>query len=520
MPVTGLNPEKCRQRNSIAAKRDGVNAVPIRFLRGPVQVGQGATSSVGTIPASDEAALTRINALRGDGAEPLTLDDVWIHPAEAANSSFIADRYASLSTSTLKNIAKDAQAGFAFMNSHRTGDLSHPSELPYGRTIAGRYEKMEDGSERSLIMFYMLRAQFPNGQMGPSTDALHAGIDGGTIFDVSVGLYGGSYICDVCGGDMSDWDECDHVPGTDYNMSDEEMEAQKARGIPDGFASYTYTNAHCGETSAVYDGAVTGAGFRKALQAQKAGKLSARHLSQARNAYANLLSKGDLSVDQRIMGAITAGFNQIIDAMGMRHGGKHGPKPGVQTKLQHDGEDDTPAQETDPETENAEQNEEEQPAPAEASETEAPASEALSHPVLAAALALGIDTAEKLSAVSLQAADGRVYLSDQRTLAKKLAVVAFGNATEAERTEVKLAHDLIDLAPLAQVKQLCSQYERIAIKLGLRNEAGTAMSRHSLSAELPTFASDVAQSETSKGEILLPASAIYEKRKQEARCAK
>src|SRR4051812_7485309 len=105
MPVTGLNPQKCAQRNRVAAKM-GIDAMPWRFLKSATTVGQGATSATGTLPATDAQALARINALR-EGQEPLTLEDVFIHYAEAANSSFIADRFAFLSTKTLKNIARD-----------------------------------------------------------------------------------------------------------------------------------------------------------------------------------------------------------------------------------------------------------------------------------------------------------------------------------------------------------------------------------------------------------------------------
>ena len=84
-------------------------------------------------------------------------DDVFVHYLEAANSNFIADRFMFLDDSTLQNIASDAQAGFAFMNSHRTGGLSHPSELPFGRAFCGRFELAKDGSSRAIVGIYMLK---------------------------------------------------------------------------------------------------------------------------------------------------------------------------------------------------------------------------------------------------------------------------------------------------------------------------------------------------------------------------
>lgn len=289
MPPKPFDRERCEKRNRVAARRDGVEAVPVAFLRGAAKVGEGVTAALGTLPHDEAEALQRINAIRGEDAEPLTEEDVYVHYAEAANSAFIGDRYAFLSTRTLKNIVRDAQAGFAFMNSHRTGGLSHPSELPFGRTFCGRWERAEDGSERALIGFYMRRGVAPNGANGPTSDDLHKGIDAGTIFDVSVGLWGGDYVCDVCGGDLSDWESCPHVPGTTYDMDAEAQAAQAARGVTGGRASYTIDNARCGETSAVYDGAVPGAGFRKALSRQ--ATLSRAERAQMRAAYSRLLNR-------------------------------------------------------------------------------------------------------------------------------------------------------------------------------------------------------------------------------------
>jgi len=48
-------------------------------------------------------------------------------------------------------------------------------------------------------------------------------------------------------------------------MSTAEIKAQKVRGVPNGEASYSLRDAICGEVSAVYDGAVPGAGYLKSL---------------------------------------------------------------------------------------------------------------------------------------------------------------------------------------------------------------------------------------------------------------
>src|SRR3954447_11915218 len=56
-------------------------------------------------------------------AAPVTAQDVWVHYFEAANSAYVADRGMFLGDDTLRNIAVDAAAGRAFMNSRRTGPL-------------------------------------------------------------------------------------------------------------------------------------------------------------------------------------------------------------------------------------------------------------------------------------------------------------------------------------------------------------------------------------------------------------
>lgn len=316
--------QACDRRNAIAAKRDGVNAVPVTFLRSAPAL-HADTDTFGSLPADMDAALERINANLPEGAKKLTADDVHIRYMEAANSQFISDRHMFLDDSTLKNIGADAERGFAFMNSHRTGGLSHQSELPFGRAFAGKFSQSRDGDRMKSISdvgVYMLRGVHPNGANGPSTDDLAAGIDAGTIFDVSVGLHGGSYVCDVCGTDLDARNEdgsylCPHVPGTGRKMTASEMDAQTQRGVPTGFATYSLVGAHCGEVSAVYDGAVPGAGFRKALSLSKLNQLSREDTLQSRTAYANLLSKGDLNMGEDIVTAIKEGFANLKESLGM-----------------------------------------------------------------------------------------------------------------------------------------------------------------------------------------------------------
>lgn len=291
--IKGFDKAVCLRRNRLTAARGHVEGVPIRFLRGDdAFLRAGAlVDAAGEIPTSDEDCLELINAGLPASADPLTLDDVYIHRIEAASSRFISDRFAFMGTSTLVNIATGAAQGVAFMNSHRTGDLSTPSELPFGRTFAGRYEAVMDDKggvqERALIGFYMLRGIQPNGNSGPTTDDLHRMVLGGQIFDVSVGLLAGAdgkTVCDVCG---ANYRSCPHLAGSNREMSMDEQQAQVDRGVPGGQASYRLEDYEISEVSAVYDGAVPGAGFSKGLAMMD--ELSDEELAAFRAAFAALL---------------------------------------------------------------------------------------------------------------------------------------------------------------------------------------------------------------------------------------
>lgn len=315
MPIPGLDPARCARRNRFAALK-GFDAIPVRLLASvpppidttdpDVEKSLRTVTARGTLPATKEAAVARINALRLNGKEkPLTEDQVHLVYLEAGNSNYIKKYNMHLGDSTLRNIAERANGrrSIAFMNNHKTGaELSQPSEQPYGRTFAGRFEQAiaEDGRSfsRTLLGIYMIAGIQPNGASGPSTDDLFEGIDGGTIFDVSLGVDGGDAVCDVCGEQLETFDEegeplCPHIPGTHYSMSTDEIKGQKARGVPNGVATYTLEHATASEVSSVHDGAVPGAGFRKALSIGRSFQLSEDDLGEIVSAYGPLVGQGD-----------------------------------------------------------------------------------------------------------------------------------------------------------------------------------------------------------------------------------
>jgi hypothetical protein len=296
---------ECNARRRMGALRDDVEAAPVfLFPRGAdVSKGHGLGPGVtlvfaqGELPRDDDEALSRINLNDANGSKALTKDDVYIHYVEAANGSFIPDRFMFLDASTLKNCATHASDGFSFLNSHRDGGLSAPADLPLGRTFAGRYEEFatKDGGtyKRAVLGLYMIRGISPNGKSGPSTDDLHKAIEGGTLSDVSMGLSYGSRVCDVCAQDLTAKDDdgkyiCPHAPGTHRKMTDEQKGAQEKRGVRGGRASYSLVDAIPREVSAVFKGAVPGAGFRKARQFALSGDFSADEGRELLSAYGPL----------------------------------------------------------------------------------------------------------------------------------------------------------------------------------------------------------------------------------------
>jgi hypothetical protein len=316
MPVIGLDRRRCLLRNARAA-RLGETSVPLRLAPEPGGDGARLVQAIGQLPATPEAAAAKVNALLGrEGDARLGPDDLHLFYPEGASTRFIDDRGMFLSKRTLKNIAADALDGFAFMNSHRTGTMSTPSELPYGRTVAGRYETWDLGADagqvsRVLLGVYLLKGVRPNGDAGPTTDDLAASIRGGTTFDVSMGLHGGSVVCDVCGEDMGYDPEvgyaCDHIPLTTAHMTDEEVAAQEARGVPGGVATCTLDDARAGEVSAVYDGAVPGAGFLKARRYALAGRLDAPGLLAVAARFRPYLTRRERAAFRRLLKTPTKG---------------------------------------------------------------------------------------------------------------------------------------------------------------------------------------------------------------------
>jgi|GEM_PF-2096334 len=180
-------------------------------------------------------------------------------------------------SSTLRNFAKDAEAGVSVLDSH------NHQQLGFGQSVTGAYVTDSSG-ERMESTFFTIPGLSIEGR---STDAYIRGIKRGLWRDISVGFWlppEARIICTICGKDMMRWqgeNSCRHFPGQTYDVSAHGTTRREvAYGGIDG--------ARLSEYSLVYDGATPGAGVAKARQMEDAGVLSPDIASQLERLYPNV----------------------------------------------------------------------------------------------------------------------------------------------------------------------------------------------------------------------------------------
>lgn len=189
-------------------------------------------------------------------------------------SSMALDAYFThMADDTLRNFAREAATGVALLDSH------DGYKLGVGYSAGGRYEE-EDGNGRALGVFYIVPGiRFGGRHSFAGTDDYIRAIENGAVRDVSVGFYGGRWVCDLChqpyyGRDTT----CNHVAGWEYEI---ERDGKMVREI----CTVTIHDAHLSEVSLVYDGATPGAMILKAEQEAEAGRLSPAMVRQIERQY-------------------------------------------------------------------------------------------------------------------------------------------------------------------------------------------------------------------------------------------
>lgn len=165
---------------------------------------------------------------------------------------------------TLKNYAAEAEAGVAFLRNHDV------SQDPVGFTFQGDFTGAQgDGIAHVNAMFYALE--------DPTTAPYIAKLRAGIVQDLSVGFFGGQWMCSLCNRDMQQWmgpDSCPHLLGMSYPTLDADGKVQK--DAPPQIARATIENGHLAEVSGVYDGATPGAMIGKARSLAADGQLTQR----------------------------------------------------------------------------------------------------------------------------------------------------------------------------------------------------------------------------------------------------
>ena len=170
--------------------------------------------------------------------------DVYLFPAEISNTR--TDSYHThMHNTTLRNFANEAAEGRAFLDSH------DGTKLPIGYTFAGKYES-KGSKQRAIAGVYMVGGiEYGGRHSMRSSDDFIAAIRARTIRDVSVGFYGGQWVCDITGRDY--FKESPYYLGEAYEVEQEDGTTKMV------VCTATIRDAHLSEVSAVYDGATPAA---------------------------------------------------------------------------------------------------------------------------------------------------------------------------------------------------------------------------------------------------------------------
>lgn len=177
--------------------------------------------------------------------------------AEISNNR-LDSYYTRMAPSSLKNYAADAKAGVAFLYSHDCTEL-------VGRSMDAKFTNSQgNGVAKVSADFFAV----PDLQLGSvSSNQLIRAIDTGVLTDVSVGFYGGRWVCSICGFDIWDWEECGHYPSVSFKV-------QADGETRDEVCTADVEDAHLAEVSGVYKGSTPGAMIAKANRQAKEGNMS------------------------------------------------------------------------------------------------------------------------------------------------------------------------------------------------------------------------------------------------------
>lgn len=209
---------------------------------------------------------------------PENASDAYTFQIEASNVNLDA-YFTHMTKKTLQNFARDGKSGVAFLDSHNSQTTG------YGRSFGGQVKTdserqplfaIPDGVELAvtapsqytyalLDIFTVPGIRFGGMLTYASTDDFIRAVDTGLVGDVSVGFYGGTWVCDVCGKDYRNYAACQHFGGGIYPIGE--------GGSRKVLATVSVDGANLAEVSAVYDGATPNASVLKARAMAEEGEL-------------------------------------------------------------------------------------------------------------------------------------------------------------------------------------------------------------------------------------------------------
>lgn len=180
--------------------------------------------------------------------------------------------------STLQNFARDASIGKQVKDSHEYMN-------GFGKTFDGVYEESggEGGVPRTLSGLRISRSMPLDGKSYSVSDGFIQAIQDEVITNVSIGAYGGYFVCNICGSiiDRTSVNDCFHWPLCEYEVADEDGNKQMK------VCYWTYHDGRLREVSLVDCGACPGAGILEArLEDQLSkGLISDEHLYVVKGMY-------------------------------------------------------------------------------------------------------------------------------------------------------------------------------------------------------------------------------------------
>ena len=177
--------------------------------------------------------------------------------------------------STLRNYAKEAAEGRAFLEGHII------SRLPLGFSLTGDLDEV--GEEEAAVYSY---AYVVPGRI--VTDDFILAYKTASVRDISVGFGGGTHICSICNNDIWDYEKCRHWPGCWYKVDEEPAVEGTSRAATEILCFAWVKDAHLREYSAVYEGATPSAVILKAQRQIEAGQMDARTVQMLNQRYRSL----------------------------------------------------------------------------------------------------------------------------------------------------------------------------------------------------------------------------------------